>query len=173
VTPDSLNIGRSVKYTESLTREELSSFVRSYLYRSRRFIVLLIYLVLTIALGLGVLLSGDRVVTVAFVVLMTWVMIGFVWAVLAEFRTLKVYSQSQYPQEFDFSETAISVTCANGIHYVVPWRHVRRIYSGRSYIYFSTAIGNFWVHKERFAEHLPAVTALWKPNRPHKPKSPG
>lgn len=162
-----------MKYTESLTREELNNFVRFYLYRSRQFIGTMLSLVITIALGAGALFSGDRFVTGFFVFMMTLVMIGLVWATLAQFRTFRIYGQSQYPQEFDFTESAMSVTNANGIHHLIPWRHVRKIYAGNSYVYFATAIGQFWVHKERFADHLSVVTALWESNRPQKQKRSG
>jgi hypothetical protein len=159
-----------MKYTESLTREELTAFVRFYLYRSKPFIVSLIYLVLTIVLGVAIIVSDVRVLIVLFVAFMSLIMITWVWANLAQFRALKIYAQSQYPQEFDFAGAAITATCASGISYVVPWKHIRKIYAGRLYVYFATAVGPFWVHTERFAEHLPAVTALWKQHHPNKPR---
>ena len=154
-----------MKYTESLTRKELTNFVRFYLYRSTPFLVSLVFLVLTIALGVGTIMSGARELIILFVVYMTLLMICWVWAILAQFRTLKIYSQSQYPQEFDFTETALSVTCANGLVYLIPWRHVRQIHEGPSFVYFATSIGMFWVHKGRFTDHLLAVKALWKPQK--------
>jgi hypothetical protein len=151
-----------MKYCETLTREELTAFVRHYLYRSRPFLVRVLYFILTTALGVHVLLSADHFMTGIYVLLMTWIMIGLVWATLVEFRQFRIYGQSQYPQEFEFTETSMSVSCANGIQYTVPWRHIKRIYTGKSYTYFATAIGTFWVHKQRFELHLPTIKKLWR-----------
>ena len=157
-----------MKYSETLTREELTYFVRFYLYRSRQFIYRMLLMILTFALGLGVLISGDRSLTNAFVFLMTWFVIGMVWDTLIQFRQLRIHSQSQYPQEFEFTEASMSVSCANGILYTVPWRHIKRIYTGKSYTYFATAVGTFWVHKQRFEEHLPAIKKLWRAGNSRK-----
>ena len=96
-----------MKYTESLTRKELTNFVRFYLYRSTPFLVSLVFLVLTIALGVGTIMSGARELIILFVVYMTLLMICWVWAILAQFRT------TSPPQSacFGYTRVASPTTC--------------------------------------------------------------
>jgi hypothetical protein len=161
--------GADLRYTENLSRAELARFVRFYALRDAGLRILVVMTLLIVGLGVGALLSESWLLAGGFVGMVTISYVLGVIKILWGYRNLKVYGQAGFPQEFTFSENGIAIRHATGIHVEIPWRHVRKIYHGRDYVYFATAAGNYWVHKGRFAEHLVAVERLWRERRAAKP----